>query len=186
MRSKIFYKFALVPISLMFSFCNTANAQTTPAFPTKKITPQSILIQLNGTMVSLESAVASAHGTISQVGSSDKYNITIKNMSLTVDLSSTNGSIDAVNFVYPGRIMVNLLFASSMPNNDIYFDGKNINEKTDKDGSAQINGLYPEPGIHTLELKQSGHTNSKDKIKAFGSSTFKCTGKEKLTCTPIP
>lgn len=142
---------------------------------------ESIYIQEKGSMVSLDKAILGKQGTIESIGTNN-YDINFQGKKYRVNLNSKAEIMNAVNFIFPGKIMVNISFISSVPNNEIYFDGSFINEKTDSNGNAEITGLYPDPGIHRIELKNNNIIRVKSKLRIDTKATVQCTGKKNMKC----
>jgi hypothetical protein len=146
---------------------------------------ESIYIQDKGAMVSLDKAILEKQGTIEPIVGTSNYNINFQGKNYRVNLNSKAEIMNTVNFIFPGKIMVNINFVSSVPNNEVYFDGSFINKKTDNNGNADITGLYPEPGIHKIELKSNNIVRAESDLRIDSKATIQCTGKKNMKCKII-
>lgn len=142
----------------------------------------SIYIQEKGSMISLDKAILGKQGTIEPILGTNNYDINLQGKKYRVNLNSKAEIMNTVNFIFPGKIMVNISFVSSVPNNEVYFDGDFINEKTDSNGNADITGLYPDPGIHRIELKNNNIIQAKSKLRIVTKASIQCTGKKNMKC----
>ena len=146
---------------------------------------ESIYIQERGSMISLDKAILGKQGSIESIAGTKNYDINYQGKKYKVNLNSKLEIMNAVNFIFPDKIMVNIRFVSSVPNNEIYFDDSFINETTDNNGNADIAGLYPEPGIHRIELKNKNIIRAKSKLRIDVKATVQCTGKKNMMCKVI-
>ncbi|OAI47738.1 hypothetical protein AYO45_01420 [Gammaproteobacteria bacterium SCGC AG-212-F23] len=146
---------------------------------------ESIYIQEKGSMISLDKAILEKQGTIESIVGTNNYNINFQGKKYRVNLNSKAEITNTINFIFPGKIMVNISFVSSVPNNEVYFDGSFINEKTDGNGNADITGLYPKPGNHRIELKNKNIIRAKSKLRINTKATVQCTGAKNMVCKII-